>query len=550
MVAGSLSGNLATERRGIYVSSVSGNDANSGRTPGAPFETLSAAIAVATSIDTIYLSRGSTFLEELTGLPEGIHVRAYGSGARPIVDGRETADNGDFSKTAGQTNVYQISWAHAFAYDGGLGAHRVWEDGTMLARVASVAACDATAGTFYAGNPTTGGPDLVYVHPNGSTDPTTDGKEYKLTYRRWCVSLRDSDNHANVREVYAIGNAHNAGSLVVDGYLGDSVAVDGRVHNVFIRGTCEDVTALRCEIPISGSATMFITHQDGIAGGTDGRHTVYRRCVADLDQVSTAAITGFYVHSDNGVEWGTVQYEDCDVQGCLEGYSGIQADTFLYYRCTYTGVTYAHRAVGSTRSVILGGTGELSSTVNGLFLSYNTGATVQLIAHGHKVYSPGGGIGPISVALAAGDVTITRNTIEAPSGLVGWLKSADACVFDRNIITGTNLQCVRIGTTTAQINDYQADENCYYRRPLGNAVFRDENGAVDYTTIADWRTALAGLSFGPETSSVVLDPQLTDPANGDFTVGNATVVALGAGAEVDETDDSELQAYWSLYRVA
>ena len=55
------------------------------------------------------------------------------------------------------------------------------------------------------------------------------------------------------------------------------------------------------------------------------------------------------------------------------------------------------------------------------------------------------------------------------------------------------------------------------------------------------------LGAGLEANSVTVDPLIADPTNLDFTRGNATLVLAGIGAEEDEEDDAELQAYLTTY---
>jgi hypothetical protein len=72
-----------------------------------------------------------------------------------------------------------------------------------------------------------------------------------------------------------------------------------------------------------------------------------------------------------------------------------------------------------------------------------------------------------------------------------------------------------------------------------------EIGANSYTSIAAYQ---AGES--QDQNSIVADPQFADPENGDWTIGNSTVAATGAGLLRDVTSqnytripaDAELEA--------
>lgn len=529
-----------------YVSNAGDDDNNNGRTEVSPYATLERlSEADVLGTDTVYLHRGSTFREELTDLPDGITVRAYGTGALPIIDGRDIADNAEFSATVGQTNVYEIAWTHSFDAAGGKAKHSAWEDGTRLTRETSIANCESTAGSFYAADPTTGGPDTIYVHPTGSTNPATDGKVYSFSARKWCVELRDHYLHASVYELDTIGNAHADGSLCVDGHSEDCTPRDGRIHNAFIVGE-----AVRCRatgIDTSAGFAMFASYIDTSTPGPTARHTIYRGCVADAGQ-ETAIGDGFLVHTDNVRFFGTVYYEDCEAIDCNGGYSGIQADTFLYYRCRATGSTTSIASVGTTRTVVLGGELQLRDASNTrLYHTTAAAAEFELLMHGVKGHKIAGGLGPIEIDAPNCTATIERCTIATASGGSVWLRDGTFTI-NRNVITGQNLQCVRLADSPAQVAGFVADQNAYWTESVSEGAFRsDFGGIVTYNTIADWRSYLAGVSLGPETNSIAVDPQLADPANGDFTIGNAAVLALGAGAEPDEEDDAELQAYLTTY---
>lgn len=77
----------------ISASDPMADDGNSGTTPTAPWKTfvpLNGALAVANSIDTVYLKRGDTFRDSIRVLwGNGIVFSAYGTGNKPIISGAE-----------------------------------------------------------------------------------------------------------------------------------------------------------------------------------------------------------------------------------------------------------------------------------------------------------------------------------------------------------------------------------------------------------------------------------------------------------------------------
>jgi hypothetical protein len=551
---------------GWYVDSVAGNDSNSGRTSSAPLQTLAALDAkVPVANEIIYLKRGSTFSEQLTALATGVTVKPYGAGARPIVDGRNIASAGAFTKTGGRTNVYQIAWTHSFDDGGGKCRHRAWEAGAMMRRVTwtgnlsnDLAAVDSTPGTFLSDTPTSGGPDTIYIHPLGNTDPRVDGKVYQFTSRRWAVQLYDAVSQASVYSIDAIGNAHADGSIVVDGYVEDCYARDGRVHNCFVRGRAVDCYALGIDIyDPAGIGVPFVTYYDDASPGPSQRNTSYKGCVADSQTGYTGGGAAFYVHTAGSRAFATIQYEECSAIGYDVAYSGTNADLFLYYKCTYSACRHGILSVpngGGVQSkvLLLGGHGTDIPGVNDAKVysaTISSGFVYEVHIHGYKHYRQNGGQGPILFDVPDAYLNVQRcSFVIADTSSTGHRLTAGNITWKRNINRG---QPIVIGSSGAQVASYDADYNCDYTN--GSMVWNTQfPSSADHIGLAAWQTYLIaqGLGAGKEANTIVTDPQFVDPANADFTIQNATVISLGAGAEQDEDDDADLQALWNLYRVA
>jgi hypothetical protein len=92
-----------------YVNSVSGNDGNIGRGKGTAFASLGALSGKMKDGIKIGLACGSTWRETLAldNTMNNARVKAYGSGNKPRITGRNAISAGAWSKTAGRTNVYQ-----------------------------------------------------------------------------------------------------------------------------------------------------------------------------------------------------------------------------------------------------------------------------------------------------------------------------------------------------------------------------------------------------------------------------------------------------------
>lgn len=555
-IAGNIIINVPRAGIGWYVDSVSGDDDNDGRSYLRPFQTLEHLqdqdIA---SGDFIHLARDSVFREELIDLPQGVTIRQYGQGAsRPVIDGRDIAVNANFVAVGGGTpNVYSISWVHTFDADGGESEHRVWEEDEMLFRAADLADCNSTPGSFWADTPTDGGPDTIYVHPTGSGNAITNGLEYAITARRFCVDLRAHENHATIRDLELIGNSHASGPLSYDGAAYDCIARDGRVHSVFAIGICEDVQAIGMEQgENSPTATMFISYMDTTYASPTGRNTIYRRCTADAETVATS-VSGFFAHTDGIRMFGTIYYEDCDSIGCDAPYSGIQADNFVYYRCLYTDALGAYQAHGNDATVVLGGQGTIRTGANnnGAAFSYSTGSTLPLfIGWGHRCYKIGTGQGPVRMDIAGTSIIQRCTFVTAGDGINRLRGDGHDATWRRNIATGVSPICMQLAQAGEQIQALDADDNVYFSTQAGTPSMQTLfGGTTDHTSMTTWRAQLVTYALGgdTDTSSLGVDPEIVDAASGDFTIGNADVVALGAGAELDERNDPELQELLEQY---
>lgn len=412
----------------------------------------------------------------------------------------------------------------------------------MMARAASLAACDSTPGSFFAAVPTAGGPDTIYIHPTGSTAPIA---EYAISKRRYCIQLYEQYNQANVAGIEAIGNPYADGAICVDGYVEDCVVRDGRVHNFFVLGTAVNCQALGIE---PGFGTLFVSYIDpGFGGGPSERNVIYRGCVADAGS-NGSLVEAYYAHSNGqGRRFGTLQYEACHAANCRTGWTAAETLVLLCYRCTYTDVNNAYifgYAFG--RSVLLGGAGRLTNGAGTRLLQLGNGTHT---AHGLKAYHPGNSASPLEVNSATTTVLIDRCTVWASSGGMCRFFRGNVTVR-RSVVAGGNFVSAYLGAAAANVDAYAGDRNCYWAASQNNAATGKEfGGQAFYVTLADWRAFLATQGWS-EIDTIAVDPQLVNPADLDFTVGNAVVTALGAGAEPDETDDPELQALWNQYRIS
>ncbi|WP_316181281.1 hypothetical protein [Bradyrhizobium sp. SZCCHNRI1009] len=259
---------FTTAAYNYYVDSVNGNDANPGTSPSLAFQNLTA-LPTINSGQSVGLAADSYWRQTLaigTGSPlvNNVTVAMYGTGAKPVIDGVDAVNAGDWSKTGGFTNLYQAteslpgagSWVNVF------------ENGQFLQNVASHATADATACSYYISDMTlTSAP--IYVHTCDGSNPGSNGKTYEYTRRS--LVLQVWGNNETISNVSTKRAGSNNGSLVVQGdgsasYIQGCTADLGGKHNIFAPGgsTIDGCTFTDEYYPSFGSMAVFF---DGVGSG-------------------------------------------------------------------------------------------------------------------------------------------------------------------------------------------------------------------------------------------------------------------------------------------
>lgn len=165
-----------------YVDSVNGNDSNTGRSPAQAFQTIGHLLAQSvTSGQSIGLASQSYFNDAIMTCPATfVSVHAYGQ-----YSFRQNIAAGAWSKTAGATNVYQITLPISGIMLGAGSFIYAWEDATrpcglsgqLLGPIAmlpmmSVVLCDGQAGSFFVSGAT------LYAHAWDSSSLASNGYTY------------------------------------------------------------------------------------------------------------------------------------------------------------------------------------------------------------------------------------------------------------------------------------------------------------------------------------------------------------------------------------
>ncbi len=317
-----------------FVDSVAGNDGNSGKSPGAALQTLAGLAGSAlASGQVIALKRGSHWRETIDlSAYNNLTIKPYGTGNRPIIDSSDIAANGSFAKTGGRVNVYEIDITPSWA-GGGNDYVNVFEEGEHLARVADVATCDATAGS-YALSAEGAGTVTLYVHASDSSDVTANGYLYEYTQRQTTLYLINSSGH-NIQSLDLRRSLRTIGVLHLGTYctVSDTYCRQGNKLGLVLKIGCR---AINCTVEDcyygAGAVTLF----DLFDANADGDTITVINCTADGgDENAYAAAVGGHV--DGAHQWGDFRVNGLTVTNCNTGVNLLDIATANLSNITYTG---------------------------------------------------------------------------------------------------------------------------------------------------------------------------------------------------------------------
>lgn len=522
------------------VDQVNGNDSNSGRTPFAAKKTIAALPALSAGMR-IGLMRGSTWREQIGAYNSNVSnvvVRGIGAGALPILDAADTITSG-WSKTAGKTNVYQVTVNIA----SGLTCYpSLWEDGVRLRWKSSTTLVDGTAGTYYVATTAAGDTTAtIYVHATGSGDPAGNGKVYEYSARHaglvntcsTAAAVGTADGW-DVRDVHAKRHLMNDGALTVNGNLYRCLGEDGVKHEIYVAlgGNATDCIAWKHDWQDRDSHTMFVA----FATSGAGKSTTFTRCIAagEASKFATTAILsqslhGFYSHTagsdsstavtmvdcsayrvkhfGSAANCNLLTYTRCFCDGAVGGFQSsadrmVSVDCFLR-DCAGYGITQGGidvRTAGSTGNYVegfrLARTKANTSASNGWSYGGNTDHQIEFYRCSVFNNQTNNFFGARSISPGP---TVTRHTGCAIGGVT--------------YPVYTNM--------SPYING--SDYNCYYAAGTMVIVY---NGTAYSNNWSGFKSAT-----GLEAHSLNLDPQFVDPENGNFTIGNANVSSAVFGCE-------------------
>jgi hypothetical protein len=246
----------------FYVDSVDGLDTNSGTSRVAPFKTLTKLNTLLISGSVVYLNNGSTFYDFIDKTVDNVLISTYGTGNKPVIDCSDPILASAFSKTAGQTNVYEstITLPNNSKIMG-----NIYYNDLAVKQVTSIALVDAESNTAFVADWTAASTTL-YVNKGGSAP--IDG-EYRYSAREHGIDLIGNSNE--IFGVICKKNANQDGSIKMSGLNVSARKTemnDGCRHSAYFQASCylDSLIFKGARNDLEGSANTLVVNEPNVAG--------------------------------------------------------------------------------------------------------------------------------------------------------------------------------------------------------------------------------------------------------------------------------------------
>lgn len=535
-------------------------------------QTLASAVSLLGSrAGQICLNADSSWNESLS-LTVSRDVSSAGKGEPPVISGADTVTGWTAEGTA---NVWQkTGWTH----DVPSGTERfiVIEDGKILTRVADVATCSSTPGSFVDVRGSSGSPITLKIHATGGGNPNTNGKTYEAT-KRW-LGLESKANVAidvqgpvecrvactNNGPFYALGTAR----------VSQVLATYGTKHNFFLaNGYARDCISYLADIPTSdeGSNTIYVSYMND----PTGKSYTYERCGAIQPLGGGTALSGhtcFFAHSATaGVNYASGTIRQCWGMGAVYGGHAGGATSITEQGCYWRALGFISSSNFShTTSQTMG---YIYKTYDGATGSTNVfvGRTLTDCAYFFEKR--------ISTDATACRISSGANTITRTALVMGGAGASNANCFEsvatsgsltvnNSIIAGFSGNLLNVPSGVAYTGDYNIfwTDNEFNPTVGFNGVYR----GTSYTTLSGWQGATAQdknsvyvlvadqaagnagalfLAWAKAAGGTNLNT--IGPAIGDFRLNPSAKVYNGAGTALTGTfaDNTPItkagpQSYW------
>lgn len=520
---------VAVQMFDLYADAVGGDDGNSGTSASAPVQTLATLKTKAEAIGSgvkIGLKRGSYWREDFDTTLENCVLEAYGVGNLPTFDGAKIVDGGDWAKTSGQTNVYEYTMTQVPS----LAEGQAWEDDSVLQYVVDIATVDSTPGSYTVtgtlnGYKTTAGPVTFYIHPTGSTDPTSDGQTYEVSDLARLGRVRISSG-SRATEIYCRRTCHADGAFRSSGddtvILEDSYVTEGVKHEALIAsGEFRNVVAWHpADDPRTGNIMLEFYISDAA-----GKYGKYIDCVAiGPAPGASQSVLGYGGHIGQGGQLYTTQSaENCVAKDCTNGIQLAALGEVYTARCLVVdceGAFWAGSASASTHT-----DDAILNTNVDLLYGYQADSGGKTTIEGLRANVRG--------VTSRGVIYKTSKTIFKDSSIYCNSGTSRAILTDLQpptaVVENVVTENVRWWINHSGSSDaVQLSNNVIDPRLSENGTVATFEGQF-YSAIASY---LSAVQPDFEVGTELADPGFTDPANLDFTPTNSDVIGHGCARPV------------------
>jgi len=520
----------------FYADSVAGLDAYDGLSSGRAKQTIAGLHALSPAAGKrVGLADDSYWLEQYK---PGVALQSVKSRGLATLDGADVIDPGDFTLSA-HVDAGGVTYEVTLSVDPNAvlvsgDTYMMWENDEWLVRRTSVALVAANPGSFYLPSPNASisTPRLAYVHPFGSTNPTSDGKTYEASKRAAGLELASVDG-VTVEGIHATRGLSAYGPLPMgNGTVRRCLISKGGKHNIVqAAGLIEDTICFDAEIGRSVLADGGLIPYTFYKPNTTGLSWEIRRSMSICPVGRTITSGAVYSHNSAGPNYssGTIEGFISLRGGAVEG---VQTEQYLNDICALD--------VGNGRAVLLGAASSVIELRRALIRSAPLAGAVE-INH------------PAAGAITGAAVEVSHCALHKPTGTgvttgSGAAFNATSVVnFHHNVIfagagaTPVSMQVAQAGSqfrfNIIVINQAGTREwgRWHSNVAMDYNVYINNTGASDYW----WQTPGSGTAFsltewrtesGKDTNSVELNAAqaatlflngVAGMANGDFRLDPA-----------------------------
>lgn len=494
--------------------SISGSDANTGKSPSQAFATLEAAATAvgSTPNQKIALAKGSSWKGQLTigtaGSPVvGTKVLTYGAGADPFIDASDQILNASFTLAAAQTLTYTAAVTFT-SLSGSTDQRSIWENGKCLTQATSIANCEATAGSCFFDSYTAGSAN-VYVHASDGSNVSTNGKLYEYPKRLQCINLYGDNCRVSGIRTRRQRDPNGSLNILGDyGWIVNCTIEDGNKHSSYNQ---EGGGYLSCTFKnaydVAGMANYIVFNKS--AGASRGLTVQNCTFLTDGNVVPVNTVTDIISHTTTG-NFGALAISGCTHTNSLKlcvpqnitsmnmsGFtalncSGIGSDTTEAIAATIANSTFTINVgtISAGNALPFNASPPSSrSTVTHSNVTFNTATYEPALCGGNNV----------DYVWTGSSITAANTSARFPRGLI------------RLTGTGCTLAVNNCGLNSGEANDaffnlaadtiYSGDNNAFVKTT--SAHFQ-RAGTDVATTLAGWQAYTTSAAVGHDASSTLV----------------------------------------------